>query len=42
MSRDGKLAPGKGFNQERGAAVVARAAEFLDRRSRWRTAATRR
>ncbi|WP_421759180.1 malate synthase G [Devosia sp.] len=30
VSRDGKLAPGKGFNEERGAAVVARAAEFLD------------
>jgi malate synthase len=30
VSRDGKLAPGKGFNEERGAAVVARAAQFLD------------
>ncbi|MBJ6987529.1 MULTISPECIES: malate synthase G [unclassified Devosia] len=30
ISRDGDLAPGKAFNAARGAAVVARAAEFLD------------
>jgi malate synthase len=30
ISRAGDLAPGKGFNPTRGAAVVARAAEFLD------------
>lgn len=30
ISRDGELAPGKGYNPARGAAVVARAAEFLD------------
>ncbi|MGN6486993.1 MAG: malate synthase G [Devosia sp.] len=30
ISRDGELAPGRGFNAARGAAVVARAAEFLD------------
>ncbi|RUT34934.1 malate synthase G [Arsenicitalea aurantiaca] len=30
VSRDGDLAPGRGFNAARGAAVVARAAEFLD------------
>jgi malate synthase len=30
VSREGSLAPGKGFNAARGAAVVARAAEFLD------------
>ncbi len=30
ISKDGALAPGKGFNAARGAAVVARAAEFLD------------
>lgn len=30
ISRDGDLAPGKGFNAVRGAAVVARAAKFLD------------
>ncbi|MBN9309024.1 malate synthase G, partial [Devosia sp.] len=30
IARDGALAPGKGFNAARGAAVVARAAEFLD------------
>ena len=30
ISREGDLAPGSGFNQKRGAAVVARAAEFLD------------
>ncbi|MBI4047536.1 MAG: malate synthase G, partial [Devosia nanyangense] len=30
ISRDGALAPGKGYNPERGAAVFARAAEFLD------------
>jgi len=30
ISRDGDLAPGKGFNPARGAAVVARAAQFLD------------
>lgn len=30
ISRDGDLAPGKGYNENRGAAVVARAAEFLD------------
>ncbi|MGV3577247.1 MAG: malate synthase G [Devosia sp.] len=30
ISRDGDLAPGKGFNPARGAAVVARAAKFLD------------
>src|SRR5882724_3382194 len=30
ISRDGPLAPGKGFNAARGAAVVARAAQFLD------------
>ncbi len=30
ISRDGELAPGKGFNPARGAAVVARAAQFLD------------
>lgn len=31
ISRDGDLAPGKGFNAARGAAVVAAAADFLDR-----------
>ncbi|MGN6103333.1 MAG: malate synthase G, partial [Devosia sp.] len=30
IPREGELAPGKGFNEKRGAAVVARAAEFLD------------
>jgi malate synthase len=30
ISRDGDLAPGRGFNPLRGAAVVTRAAEFLD------------
>lgn len=30
ISRDGELAPGKGLNAARAAAVVARAAEFLD------------
>ena len=30
ISRDGELAPGKGFNPARGAAVVRRAAQFLD------------
>ncbi|UYO01076.1 MAG: malate synthase G [Devosia sp.] len=30
VSRDGELAPGKGYNPARGAAVVARAAQFLD------------
>ncbi len=30
ISRDGELAPGKGYNAARGAAVVKRAAEFLD------------
>ena len=30
ISRDGDLAPGKGYNAARGAAVVGRAAEFLD------------
>ncbi|MGV3650903.1 MAG: malate synthase G [Devosia sp.] len=30
VSRAGDLAPGKGYNAARGAAVVARAAEFLD------------
>ena len=30
ISREGELAPGKGFNAKRGAAVVARAAQFLD------------
>ena len=30
ISREGELAPGKGFNPTRGAAVVARGAEFLD------------
>ena len=30
VSREGELAPGKGFNAKRGAAVVARAAKFLD------------
>ncbi|MBK1793995.1 malate synthase G [Devosia sp. WQ 349] len=30
ISRDGDLAPGKAFNAARGAAVVTRAAEFLD------------
>jgi malate synthase len=30
ISRDGELAPGQGFNAQRGAAVVARAARFLD------------
>jgi malate synthase len=30
ISREGELAPGKGFNPARGAAVVARGAEFLD------------
>ncbi len=30
ISRDGELAPGKGFNPARGAAVVKRSAEFLD------------
>jgi malate synthase len=31
IGRDGELAPGKGFNAARGAAVVAAAADFLDR-----------
>ncbi|MDV3250093.1 malate synthase G [Devosia sp. BK] len=30
ISRDGDLVPSKGYNAERGAAVVARAAQFLD------------
>ena len=30
IARDGELAPGKGLNPKRAAAVVARAAEFLD------------
>src|SRR5690606_20557948 len=30
ISRDGDLAPGKGLNAARAAAVVARAAQFLD------------
>jgi malate synthase len=30
ISRDGELNPGKGYNAARGAAVVARAAQFLD------------
>ena len=30
IPREGVLAPGKGYNEKRGAAVVARAAEFLD------------
>ncbi|MEP7241807.1 MAG: malate synthase G, partial [Devosia sp.] len=30
ISRDGELAPGKGFNAARGAAVVRRGAQFLD------------
>lgn len=30
ISQDGELAPGKGFNPARGAAVIARAAAFLD------------
>jgi malate synthase G len=30
ISRDGELAPGRGYNPARGAAVVAKAAEFLD------------
>ncbi len=30
ISREGELAPGKGYNPQRGAAVIARAAEFLD------------
>ncbi|MCW5721817.1 MAG: malate synthase G [Devosia sp.] len=30
IARDGDLAPGKGFNEKRAAAVVARAADFLD------------
>lgn len=30
ISRDGDLAPGQGYNAARGAAVVARAAQFLD------------
>ena len=30
ISREGELAPGKGFNAARGAAVVKRGAEFLD------------
>lgn len=30
ISRDGELAPGKGYNAARGAAVVERAAQFLD------------
>ncbi len=30
LPRDGDMAPGKGFNPKRGAAVVARAAAFLD------------
>ncbi|MFD1255018.1 Malate synthase G [Devosia equisanguinis] len=30
IPRDGDLAPGKGYNPARGAAVVARAAQFLD------------
>ena len=30
ISRDGDLAPGKGYNAKRGAAVVARGAQFLD------------
>src|SRR5690606_12409160 len=31
IARDGDLAPGKGFNPKRGEAVVAYAAEFLDK-----------
>src|SRR6218665_2455888 len=31
ISREGELAPGKGFNPARGAAVVAYAADFLDK-----------
>jgi malate synthase len=31
ISREGELAPSRGYNPARGAAVVARAAEFLDR-----------
>jgi malate synthase len=30
IARDGELAPGSAFNERRGAAVIARAAEFLD------------
>ncbi|HEY4202944.1 MAG TPA: malate synthase G [Devosiaceae bacterium] len=30
IAREGELMPGKGFNEKRGAAVFARAAEFLD------------
>jgi len=30
IARDGDLAPGKGYNPARGAAVIARAAQFLD------------
>ncbi len=30
ISREGELAPGKGFNQQRGAAVIARTMAFLD------------
>jgi malate synthase len=30
ISREGELAPGKGYNEKRGAAVFARVAEFLD------------
>ena len=30
ISRDGELAPGQAFNETRGAAVIARAANFLD------------
>ena len=30
ISRDGELAPGRGFNAKRGAAVVERGAQFLD------------
>src|SRR5690606_13864709 len=30
IERAGELAPGRGYNPARGAAVVARAAEFLD------------
>jgi malate synthase len=30
IAREGELAPGRGFNPQRGAAVVARAARFLD------------
>ena len=41
IPHDGELAPGKGFNPARGAAVVARGAQFLDEAFPLAAAATR-